>query len=262
MLRENLAQVHQRIRQACERVGRDPGSVTLVAVTKGLPLKTIQEAAALGVTEVGENRVQEALEKQRLLGLRPKAEVGIRNSESEDIPHSAFGILHSIRWHLIGHLQRNKAKDAVELFGVIHSVDSLALADALERQAAKLAQGSRFEVQGKDLFVQVNISGEATKHGCAPDEVCDLAQRIRQRPHLRLRGLMTLAPFVSNPEDTRPHFRQLRQLRDGLASVLSLQPSALSLSMGMSQDFDIAIEEGADVVRIGTAIFGDTRQET
>lgn len=223
MLRDNLALVRERIRQACERVGRDPGSVTLVAVTKGLPVETIREAAALGITNVGENRVQEAAAK--IAGWSGDA----------------------LRWHLIGHLQRNKAKDAVECFGAIHSVDSLALADELERQAAKRARSL-------DVFVQVNVSGETTKFGCRPGEASALARHLAGHPHLRLKGLMTLAPFGTDPELARPAFRELRLLRD------TIQASGL-LSMGMSHDFEVAIEEGADLVRIGTAIFGerDTR---
>jgi pyridoxal phosphate enzyme (YggS family) len=218
VLRDNLTQVRERIRQACERAGRDPGSVTLVAVTKGLPVETIREAAALGITDVGENRVQEAAAK---------------------IDGWSGGAL---RWHLIGHLQRNKAKDAVELFGAIHSVDSLALADELERQAAKRARSL-------DVFVQVNVSGETTKFGCRPEEASALARHLAGQPHLRLKGFMTMAPFGADPELARPAFRELRLLRD------TIQASGL-LSMGMSHDFEVAIEEGADLVRIGTAIFG------
>ena len=243
MLRDNLTQVHQRIRQTCERVGRDPASVILIAVTKGLPLETIREAVALGVTEVGENRVQEAGAK---------------------IAGWSGG---KVRWHLIGHLQRNKAKDAVELFDAIHSVDSLALAEELERQAAKQAEGSRVKGEGTsreatDVFVQVNVSGEATKFGCSPKQAAGLAAHVMKQPHLRLAGLMTMAPFSNNPEDARPVFRALRELRDSLRAALHPSPPTIHLSMGMSHDFEVAIEEGADVVRIGTAIFRDQRPET
>ena len=262
VLRERLQSVRQRIRQACERSGRPPSSVTLVGVTKGVAVGTIQEAVAIGLTDLGENRVQEARQKQEALGSRLKAP-----GASLQPPASS---LQPVRWHLIGHLQRNKAREAVELFHVIHSVDTLELIDTLEHQAAKLAQGSGLEARGKDttasleVFVQVNMSGEETKFGCLVTEALPLARAILQRPHLRLRGLMTLAPFSEKSEDARPHFRRLRQLRDDLAVALSLEPSALSLSMGMSQDFEVAIEEGADIVRVGTAIFGtrDMRQET
>ena len=221
MLREQIASVRERIAQACARVGRDPATVTLVAVTKGVPAERIREAVALGLTELGENRVQEARAKRQALGTLP------------------------VRWHLIGHLQRNKAKPAAELFDTVHSVDSSALVGALDEAAA--------DARPLEVFVQVNVSGEATKHGCRPEEAAALVQAVRQSTRLRLRGFMTMAPFTSDPERARPHFRRLRRLRDDIA-----QDS--SLSMGMSQDFEVAIEEGADVVRIGTAIFGERIQ--
>ena len=235
MFAEHLTQVSQRIHQACERSHRDPSSVTLVCVTKGVPVDVIREAVSLGVRELGENRVQEARLKHSSLVTR----------------HS------SLKWHLIGHLQRNKAKLAVELFDVIHSVDSVALAEALEQQAAK--QDRRIEI-----FVQVNVSGETTKFGCQPAQTIALARTIAPLPHLRLKGLMTMAPFGDDPEAARPHFRRLRELRDALQRELSTGPLShfatgpLQLSMGMSQDFEVAIEEGADLVRIGTAIFKRT----
>jgi pyridoxal phosphate enzyme (YggS family) len=236
VLRERLERVLERIQQACQRCGRDPSSVTLIGVTKGVPPALIQEAIALGMTELGENRVQEAREKRLVLGPTP-----------------------GVRWHLIGHLQRNKAKDAVELFDVIHSVDSLALIQELDRRVT----GRPLEV-----MVQVNVSGEATKFGCRPDEAVSLAEAVRRTTHLMLRGLMTIAPFAEDADAARPHFRRLRLLRDELASSFQLPrpdhsqrrggpASSFRLSMGMSQDFEVAIEEGADVVRIGTAIFGE-----
>ena len=221
-LQEQIAAVQRRIAQACQRCGRDPSTVTLVAVTKGVSADTIQDAVTLGLTDLGENRVQEARSKRETMRMR-NAELGIR-------------------WHMIGHLQRNKAKDAVDLFEVIHSIDSAILAENVERAAAK--RGRSMEV-----FVQVNVSGEATKFGCRPDDTPALGARVMQLPHLRLQGLMTIAPFANDPETVRPVFRRLRELRD------AVEPS-LKLSMGMSQDFEVAIEEGADIVRIGTAIFG------
>jgi pyridoxal phosphate enzyme (YggS family) len=214
-----LALVRQRIQRACERSHRDPSSVTLVCVTKTIPADVVAQVVALGVRDVGENRVQEAQRKRdAIVGQWP-----------------------SVRWHLIGHLQRNKAKAAVELFEMIHSVDSVELVNALDRHA----------VHPTDVFIQVNVSGEATKGGCRPDEVGALAQRILRASHLRLAGLMTMAPLSDDPDVARPVFRRLRQLRDQLAL-----PVPLRLSMGMSQDFEVAIEEGADLVRVGTAIFG------
>jgi len=201
----------------------------------------IREAVACGLTHLGENRIQEARAKQAALGSRLEA-------QGSGLEPTALS-LQPVRWHLIGHLQRNKAKEAVELFETIHSLDSSALAETLERHAA--AADKEVEV-----FMQVNVSGEATKFGCGPDDAPALGACVTQLPHLRLRGLMTIAPFTENPETARPVFRQLRELRDEVASSLHLPPSTFCLSMGMSQDFEVAIEEGADVVRIGTAIFG------
>jgi len=232
VLKERLEQVRQRIAQACQRSRRDPSSVELVCVTKGASLEAIREAVRCGVTVIGENRVQEANAKHAQL-------------------HSAYPTL---QWHLVGHLQRNKAKEAVELFDVIHSVDSVALAEELERQVAK---GRR----GIEVFIQVNVSGESTKFGCAPDKALGLARAVLQLSHLRLRGLMTIPPFSDNLEEARPVFRKLRELRDELQQQVFSQSlnhpitQSLQLSMGMSHDFEVAIEEGADVVRIGTAIF-------
>ena len=243
MLAKSLADVRQRIHQACQRCGRDPHTVQLVCVTKTVPIETIREALALGVTDLGENRVQEARAKQTALGSGFWARGPQPSALSPE----------RVRWHLVGHLQRNKAKDAVELFDVIHSVDSLALADVLEEQAAK-RRTARLPL---DVFVQVNVSGESTKLGCSPEEVVTLAPTVMRSPHLRLRGLMTIAPFSDDPENARSHFRRLRALRDSVASSFQLPASSVLLSMGMSGDFEVAIEEGADVVRIGTAIFGD-----
>jgi len=224
-LRERVAAVRSRIAQACQRCGRDPSTVTLVAVTKGVGAAMIRQAVACGLTNLGENRVQEARRKQQEIAM-----VG------------------EVRWHMIGHLQRNKAKDAVAMFDVIHSVDTHALAEEIERQAAK--QGRSVEV-----LVQVNISGEANKFGCAPDEAAGLAEAVCRLPHLRLAGLMTIAPFAEDPESVRPIFRQLRQLRDALQSAIDNRQSTMQLSMGMSQDFEVAVEEGADYLRVGTALF-------
>lgn len=252
VLAQNLARVRERIAQACLRCGRDPAAVTLICVTKGIPAGTVAGLIQLGVTDIGENRVQEALAKQAVLGSKYKVEGNLGPSTLNLAP---------LRWHLIGHLQRNKAKDAVASFAMIHSVDSAALAQELQRHAAKRVQGPRLKVEGKPVepvgvFIQVNVSGETTKFGCEAEEVVGLARVVTQLSHLRLMGLMTLAPFAEDPERARPYFRRLRQLRDNIASALNLQPSTLNLSMGMSGDFEVAIEEGADFVRVGTAIVG------
>ena len=267
MLRDHLDAIRQRIQQACQRSGRDSSSVTLVCVTKGIPLEVIQQAIRLGVTDIGENRVQEVRAKRIALGFKLQASsskpqaTGSPEPAASSLQPAACSV-QPVRWHLIGHLQRNKVKDAVELFDVIHSIDSHALIQELERHMAK-------KTRPIDVFVQVNVSGEPTKFGCRPEEAGSLAQTIVASPHLRLRGLMTIAPFSEDAETARPVFRQLRALRDQLLLPLrSLSPVtgrlSLQLSMGMSHDFEVAIEEGADVVRLGTAIFGtgDKRQET
>jgi pyridoxal phosphate enzyme (YggS family) len=257
VLSETLALVQQRIRHACQRSGRDPSLVTLVCVTKGVSPERMQEAVAAGVRDVGENRVQEAHTKQIALGYKLKAA-----GSSLQPPASGF---QSVRWHLIGHLQRNKAKLAVQLFDVIHSVDSLALIEALQEAGSRTPDaGDRRSPGPLEVFIQVNVSGEKTKFGCQPHDAAALAGAITRCPNLRLFGLMTMAPLTQTAEAARPHFRRLRLLRDDLASSVKLPASSLRLSMGMSNDFEVAVEEGADYVRIGTAIFetGDRRQET
>ncbi len=242
VLRERLERVRDRLARACQRAGRVPSEVTLVGVTKGVPAESLREAIALGLRDLGENRVQEARAKQRVLGWG----LGVQGKGPEP---RTLNPERPVRWHMIGHLQRNKAKLAVGLFEVVHSVDSLALAKEL---------GGWTQRAGRtlDLFIQVNVSGEATKFGCRPEDACGIAQAIRGMPALRWNGLMTIAPFDDDPNRARPHFAALRTLRDRLATACSLQPRALSLSMGMSHDFEVAVEEGATMVRIGTAIFG------
>jgi len=226
MVMPNLEQVRARIATAARGVGRSPAEIRLVCVTKGVEPKQIQEAIACGVQEIGENRIQEAQAKQSIIG-------------------------REVRWHLVGHLQRNKAKHAVELFDVIHSVDSLALIEALDRQAAARGVGAASQVL--EVLIQVNVSGEATKSGCKPEETKELALALLKSQSLKWAGLMTMAPFSDDPEQARPFFRQLRELRDRLQE--KFVRSSLHLSMGMSQDFEVAVQEGATMVRIGTAIF-------
>lgn len=213
---ERVAHVRQRVEHAAERAGRSPADVTIVAVSKGFPPSAIDEVVVAGIADVGENRVQEAAAK--IVALRP-------------LP---------ITWHLVGHLQTNKAKTALELFDIIHSVDSLHLAQVLSRPDRS---------EPLPILLEVNAAGEASKFGFPPAEVAAAAQAIARLPHLDLRGLMTVAPFVSDPETVRPVFRELRRLRDALG--------LRELSMGMTDDFEVAIEEGATLVRIGRAIFGE-----
>lgn len=218
----NLEKVRSRIASAARKAGRDPAAVQVVAVSKTVDAARIKEAWDAGQKIFGENYLQEARGKIAALG--PGA-----------------------TWHFIGHLQTNKAKAAVELFHLIHSVDRLHLAQALEKAAA-----GQQKVQ--EILLQVNLAGEASKSGAPPEAVPELLGEIARLPHLRVVGLMTMPPWFEDPEAVRPYFRDLRELRDRLLQ-LGLAPLP-ELSMGMSGDFETAIEEGATLVRIGTAIFG------
>ncbi len=220
-IRERLEAVRRRIRVAAERSGRPASAVTLVAVSKTMPVEAIRMAIAAGATVLGENRVQEACDK--IAALAGAAE-----------------------WHLIGHLQTNKAKVAVGLFDRIHSLDSVRLARELDRHAGEAGRRVR-------CLLQVNVGGEAQKNGASEDEVRPLLEAAARLPHIRVEGLMAIPPFLSDPEAIRPFFRRLRVLRDELAREGFALPD---LSMGMTHDFEVAVEEGATLVRIGTAIFG------
>ena len=222
-LRDRLAAVRGRVAAATERSGRAPGAVTLIGVIKTLPAEVVAEAVDLGLTDLGENRVQEAELHQR----------GVSRQAA--------------RWHMIGHLQRNKAGKALALFDMVHGVDDADVAGALERRA---------EAVGRVLpvLIEVNVSAEVSKFGVAPEALTDLAARVGALPHLALRGLMTVGAPVDRAEDARAGFVRLRDLRDGLSQRLSMPLP--ELSMGMSGDFEVAIEEGATLVRVGSAIFG------
>jgi PLP dependent protein len=227
MLCDNISDISDRISKAAARAGRRPEEIRLVAVSKTVGADAVFEAIEAGQTIFGENRVQEAMDK--IATLKPK----ISNPEVE--------------WHLIGHLQRNKARYAAGLFSLIHSVDSIALADELHRQAEK-------ENVVQKLLVEVKLSEEETKHGCDEETLESLLIHIRGLKNLRVEGLMTIPPYFADPETARPYFRRLRELRDGLNDRGFHLPE---LSMGMSNDFEVAIEEGATLVRVGTAIFGE-----
>jgi PLP dependent protein len=220
VIRDNIAQIMQRIDSACSRVSRDPREITIVAVTKGRSADQIKEALANGLTDIGENRVQEALLKYA--ALIPDAQV-------------------PIRWHLVGHLQTNKTKEAVKVFSLIHSLDSRHLAEEIDKQAAKINKL-------QDVLIEVNVSGEESKFGIKPAEAADFIKDISALKNISVKGLMTIAPILENAQNARPYFRQLRELRDKI-NGLSI------LSMGMSDDFEVAIEEGATMVRIGRALF-------
>ena len=215
----NLRELEIRIARAAERSGRSPAEVTIVAVTKGVEVEAIEAAIKAGIRHIGENRVQEAKEKvERLstLGLRPM-------------------------WHMVGHLQTNKVKTAVHIFDIIHSIDSVRLAEVVSQRAQNTIP----------VLLQVNVSGEGTKSGFSVAELAQVAEEIAGLPRLQVKGLMTIAPMVADAEEVRPIFRRLRQLRDGLGLE--------HLSMGMTDDFEVAVEEGATMVRIGGAIFGQRR---
>lgn len=220
-----MRSIRERIALACNRAGRDESEVALVAVSKTVSAEQIRVAVEAGVKVLGENRIQEAEAKMtQLADLRSQVE-----------------------WHLIGHLQSNKARKATSLFDVVQSVDDESLAVRLNRIAEE--EGKRLPV-----LIEVNLAGESSKSGVALSEALPLMSIIRHLPALELRGLMTVPPFLENPEDVRPFFRQLRALRDqGLNAGLD---SCTQLSMGMSHDFEVAVEEGATLVRIGTALFG------
>lgn len=219
-----LAEIQGRIAAAAHRVGRDPAEVRLVAVSKTVGLEALREAVAAGQRLFGENYLQEAQRKMAALG--PEVE-----------------------WHFVGHLQSNKVKGAVGRFALIHSLDRLSLAEALEKAAARLGVV-------RDVLVQVNLAGEASKSGVAPEAAADLLRELKRCPHLRVRGLMTLPPFFPDPEAVRPYFRALRELRDRLAAQGLSDTGLPELSMGMSSDFEVAVEEGATLIRVGTALFG------
>jgi pyridoxal phosphate enzyme (YggS family) len=225
-LAARFADVQARVSAIAKRCGRDPREVTLIAISKTHPSSLIKSLIELGATDLGENRVQEAEEKI--------PQVGRSNA----------------RWHLVGHLQANKARRAVNLFDVIHSLDSIDLARRLDRLCVEQSR------QSLPLLIQVDLGHEETKSGIAEPDVPQLAETVRGLERLELIGLMTLPPFFDDPEQARPYFRRLRELRDDLARKGLFAERGGQLSMGMTHDFEIAIEEGATMVRVGTAIFG------
>jgi hypothetical protein len=221
---DNLKSVQDRIAAAARHAGRDPSSVALVAVTKTVGIERIREAVAAGASVLGENRVQEAKEKIAALGSVAS-------------------------WHLIGRLQTNKARYAVRLFDLIHSVDGLELARELDRQAAKHGK-----VQ--DVLIEVNIAGEEQKAGVSVKDAAALVREVAKLANLRIKGLMTMPPYSENAEEARPYYRKLRELAAVIGREAVPGVSMAVLSMGMSGDYEVAISEGASLVRVGTAIFG------
>jgi pyridoxal phosphate enzyme (YggS family) len=224
-MKQNLISIQQRIEHSANKCGRDPKTIRLVAVGKTQTADRVREAICAGATIIGENYIQEAREKfDQLVDL-------------------------DVQWHFIGHLQSNKAKYAVRMFSLIHSVDSIKLAKELNKQAEKI--GKR-----QNILVQVNIGDAPSKSGLAEKEAVEHIVRIAEMENLQIHGLMTMPPFFDDPERARPYFAALRRLRDSLASSAGLSPDFKELSMGMTGDFEVAIDEGATLVRIGTALFG------
>ncbi len=228
-LLENIKNIYRKISSAAIRSGRSPFDVQLIAATKTVPVEKIREAVELGLRDIGENRVQEA--KEKIL----KIEGGREGFE--------------LRWHLIGHLQKNKVKTAVQLFDLIHSLDSLALADLINKYAEKIEKTQR-------VLIQVKLSEEETKHGVAEEDLMGLIEAVSKMNNIKLEGLMTMPPYFDDPEKARPFFKKLRELRDEAEQKGFQLPE---LSMGMTNDFEVAILEGATMVRIGTGIFGERK---
>jgi hypothetical protein len=227
-LAANLQRIQERIAAACARSGRAPASVQLLPVTKTQPAEVVTAAAELGLTVFGENRVQEAAVKiSRCPG--------------------------RLRWHMIGHLQSNKCRDAVRLFSMIESVDSLALAVEVNKWCDKAAKTM-------PILLEVNVAGESSKFGCAPETLLAGLEQINALPKIEVHGLMTVAPWTPAPEKVRPVFRRLRELKEACEKMLGAPLP--HLSMGMSGDFEVAIEEGATIIRLGSALFGERPKKT
>ena len=224
MICENLKEVEAKIEAACKRAGRDRSEVTLIAVSKTKPVEMLEEAYGIGIREFGENKVQEMMDKYEVM---PK----------------------DIHWHMIGHLQRNKVKYLMGKAALIHSVDSLRLAEEISAQSVK------HEVT-TDILIEVNIAGEETKFGTDREEAIALVEAAAKLPNIHICGLMTIAPFVENSEDNRKYFQQIRQVSVDIKEKNIDNGDMRILSMGMTGDYEVAIEEGATMVRVGTGIFG------
>ena len=225
MLKENLYQVQENMKEACRRSGRAESDVTLIAVSKTKPLPMLEEVYSLGIRDFGENKVQELVDK------------------AEQLPDD-------IRWHMIGHLQRNKVKYIVDKVYMIHSVDSLRLAEEISKEAVKLGIIV-------NILIEVKVAGEESKFGVTPEDTPGLVQEISHLPGILVRGLMTIAPFVENAEDNRIFFSALKKLYVDITNKNIDNVRMDYLSMGMTGDYEVAIEEGASFVRVGTGIFGE-----
>ncbi|HHX22978.1 MAG: YggS family pyridoxal phosphate-dependent enzyme [Tepidanaerobacteraceae bacterium] len=220
----NIANIKTRVKAAAERSGRDFNDINIIAVTKNFPVSIIQKAVDQGIVILGENRVQEAAAK-------------VENVKGD------------VQWHLIGHLQKNKVKRAVEMFSMIQSVDSISLANEINKRADKLKRVV-------EILVQINIGRETTKYGIEPEQAISFIKDVSLLSNLKVRGLMTIAPYKENPEEVRVYFRHMREIYENIKNKSFENIDMTYLSMGMSNDFEVAIEEGANMIRIGTGIFG------
>ena len=225
MIQENIKLLEENIKKACEKVGRDVNEVTLIAVSKTKPYTAIEEALPTGVKDYGENKVQELCDKYEIL---PK----------------------DIKWHMIGHLQRNKVKYLVGKASLIHSVDSIRLAEQIEKEYAKADEIA-------NILIEVNMAQEESKFGITSEETEQLVREIAKFPHIRIKGLMTIAPYTDNPESNRVYFRNMKKLSVDIENKNIDNVSMSVLSMGMTGDYQVAVEEGATLVRVGTGIFGE-----
>lgn len=229
MIAQNLEGIRQKIAAVCVKTGRNSGEIALVAVSKGISAELIKEAVNAGIADIGENRVQEAVLKYRQLSFAPQ----------------------SIRWHMIGHLQTNKVKEAVRSFGLIQSVDTIRLAQAIDKEAREIGK-----IQ--DILVEVNTSGEKEKFGINPEKACELFTAVSELNNINTKGLMTIGPLSEDVEAIRGAFQNLRQLKDEIIQKgIIKDKSGFVLSMGMSSDYEIAIEEGANMIRLGRAVFAE-----
>jgi pyridoxal phosphate enzyme (YggS family) len=243
-LQRNVARVRATIAEASGRVGRDPRSVCLVAVTKYIEPPLIRALLAAGVCELGENRVQQLVARAAQLGARPAP----WPDPSPAPPAASRDRPPTPRWHMIGHVQRNKVKALLPGARILHAVDSVRLATEVDQVAARLNLSV-------DALLEVNVSGEASKFGVAPAELARMAAAVQEYPRIRLRGLMTVTPLDPDPEHGRPYFRRLHELLEQLRQTGTVGPECVHLSMGMSQDYAVAVEEGATLVRIGSALY-------
>jgi len=230
MIKDNILRINEKIQEICAKIKQDPKNIKIVAVSKGRTEEQIKEVIDAGIFDIGENRIQEAKIKYQ----------GIRNTE--------YGI--RIKWHMVGHLQTNKVKEAVKIFDLIQSVDSFYLAQEINKTAEKINK-----IQ--EILIEVKTSPEVTKFGIEPDKLLELIINLKEFKNIKIKGLMTIAPLVDDSEKTRPYFRKLKQLQDKINTSGLLKEKMQILSMGMTNDFSVAIEEGSNMLRLGRAIFED-----